>query len=150
MKNLIGKYEFTLDNKGRLNIPAKLRKDFPESGSNDVVVTSFNCDDHLNIYPADIYDAKLNKIRVEAKLKNKNHQRLMAYIGSVSTRLTIDLQGRVVIPADMLEEMKIGNDVALIGAIDRIELWNREQFNDSQLSKKEVEQMMNDLEDMDI
>lgn len=150
MKSLIGKYEFTLDNKGRLNIPAKLRKDFSEPDGNDVVVTSFNCEKHLNIYPADIYDVKLNKIRAEAKLKNKNHQRLMAYIGSVSTRLTIDSQGRVVIPVDKLEEMEIGNDVVLIGAIDRIELWNREQYTASQMSKEEVEQMMNDLDDMDI
>lgn len=150
MKSLIGKYEFTLDNKGRLNIPAKLRKDFLESGSNDVVVTSFNCEDHLSIYPADIFDAKLNKIKAEAKLKNKNHQKLMMHIGSVSERLTIDAQGRVVVPANMLEKMKIGNDVALIGSIDRLALWNRDRYNESEMSEEQVAEMMSDLGDMDI
>ena len=150
MRSFIGKYEFTLDNKGRLNIPAKLRKDFPESSGNDVVVTSFNCKNHLNIYPAATFDALLNKIRAAAKLKNKNHQQLMTNIGSVSTRLSIDSQGRVVIPIDKLDAMEIGEDVVLIGAIDRIELYNREQFEKVKLSQEEVEQIMNDLDDLDI
>lgn len=130
MDFFIGEYEYTLDNKGRINIPAKFRKAI-SSNANDTVIITLSREKCLDVYPLDVWQE-----RIVSKLSNfsemdKNHRRLTSLIGANSVDSLIDKQGRIAVPPKLLKYAQLTNKAVVIGAFNRIELWNpevREQY----------------------
>ena len=126
---LLGSYPAKIDEKSRLRLPAKFRRDLPVE--NTYYVTS---DDgkRAQIYPLPVWERFLRKFQETprmdpAKLK---YQRITSYYGMLSE---MDPQGRVLIPQKLREKAQLSGDVIVIGNDDHLEVWNE------QLMSKDVE-----------
>jgi MraZ protein len=116
---LLGAHEHALDDKNRLTLPAKLR----EQLGSEVVVTR-GLDGCLFVYGSD--DWKLLAERVGTlDAFNREARQMQRYFFAGAHTVPLDKAGRMLVPAHLLEEMKIGRDVTVVGIQDHLEIWDR-------------------------
>ena len=140
---LIGEYEHSLDTKGRLIMPAKLRQDIGEkfiiTKGLDGCLFVFSQNEWLN------FETKLKSL----PLSDKNARNFVRFFLSGATECEIDKQGRFLIAGKLREVAKLDKDVTIIGAGTRIEIWDKakweEHNSEENLSIEEIEQNMEDL-----
>ena len=128
----IGEYNHTIDTKGRLIIPSK----FCELLGEQVVATR-GLDGCLFLSQVEEWKSFEEKLR-NLPLADKKARKLKRFFASGAAFCDIDKQGRVLIPVPLREFAEIDKDVILIGAINRIELWDKERYRE-----------MNDYDDVD-
>ena len=130
MPLFIGEFFYTLDDKGRVNIPAKFRKATSENADGTYII-QHGRDKCLYIYPMDVYEKKVIEIIDKLSEADPLHRAYMSLLGSKSIDATLDKQGRISIPPKFLEYAGIQKDVHIVGAYNRIEVWDtktREQY----------------------
>lgn len=123
MPAFVGRYEHSLDIKGRVILPAKFRESFQRGGY--LTRHSEGC---LALWTPGEFErqVELIKARAAAGQVNRNRARLWA---STSFDVEIDRQGRMPIPAPLREFAALQGEVLVNGAIDRIELWDPEVWS---------------------
>ena len=126
---LLGSYSAKIDEKSRLRLPARFRRDLSETEDNTYYVTS---DDGqcAQIYPMTVWERVAQKFQESprmdpAKLKL---QRFTSYYGLLAQ---MDPQGRILIPQSLREDAQISGDVVVLGKSDHLEVWNNEAFRKS-------------------
>ena len=118
----MGEYNHTIDAKGRLIVPAKFRDQLGEA----FVITKGN-DGCLSMYTNKAWETFLEKI---TKLPaNKNSREFVRYFVSSAEEVETDKQGRILIPASLREHAGLDKDVVLAGAIDKVEVWDKERWS---------------------
>lgn len=122
-KLLIGEYQHSLDVKGRVNFPAKLRE-----GLGGRFIITKGLDNCLAVYPLDQWKVLENKISSLPVSKSRNLQRFL-FAGAVDVEA--DKQGRVLIPANLREYAGLTKDVMIIGASVRAEIWDKDRWMES-------------------
>ena len=134
-----GEYHHTLDAKGRLFIPAKLREQLGDS----FVVTK-GLDDCLFVYPQEAWEELEQKIRQLPMSKSRSLQRFFL---SSAADVTVDRQGRIVIPSVLRSYAKLERDVVVIGVGERAELWDARRWNayTDDLDSESIAQAMEEL-----
>lgn len=125
MPLFIGEYFYTLDDKGRVNIPAKFRKATSENADSTYIISQGK-DKCLYIYPLDVYEKKVLQTIDRLSEADPHHRAYMSLQGAKSTDAVLDKQGRISIPPKFLEYAGIQKDVQIIGAYNRIEIWSPE------------------------
>lgn len=125
MEFFIGEYDYALDNKGRLNIPAKFRKAISPN-ANETVIITVSQEKCLDVYPLDIWQDRIVSKLSDFSEMDKNQRRLTSLIGANSVDSVFDKQGRIMIPQKLLNYAELTNKVVIVGAFNRIELWNPE------------------------
>ncbi|MFZ5516012.1 MAG: division/cell wall cluster transcriptional repressor MraZ [Candidatus Zhuqueibacterota bacterium] len=123
MAFFIGEFFYTLDEKGRVNIPAKFRKATSHEAQGNYIIT-YGKDQCVYIYPMDIYEKKMVSVIDNLSEANAEHRAYMSLMGSRASDATLDKQGRIMIPPKYLEWAGIDKNVHIIGAYNRIEVWN--------------------------
>jgi MraZ protein len=118
----MGEYQHTLDEKGRITVPAKFREELGER-----FVMTRGLDQCLFIYPAEEWK------QMELKLKSLPFTRADAraftrFFFSGATECELDKQGRVNIPGTLRQYGKIDKDCYVIGVSNRVEIWSRETW----------------------
>ena len=119
----LGAYDHTLDDKNRLTLPAKFRQSFAEG----VVVTrgldgclyAFRRADWARLVESRL--ATLDPLRPEGR-------RLQRHFFSGAAEAELDKQGRLMLPAQLIEHAKLGKEVVVAGVNDRLEIWDREAW----------------------
>lgn len=119
---LLGEYQHTLDTKGRVTIPAKLRG---ELAAGLVVTRGF--DKNLVAYPLSEWEALATKI-MQRPLSDRNSRDFRRRFFSNATDLVPDRQGRILLPANLREFAGIDSDVVIAGMFDHIELWDKQTW----------------------
>lgn len=134
-----GEYQHTLDAKGRLFIPAKLREQLGDS----FVVTK-GLDNCLFVYPQEAWEELEQKIRQLPMSKSRSLQRFFL---SSAADVTVDRQGRIVIPSVLRSYAKLERDVVVIGVGERAELWDARRWNayTDDLDSESIAQAMEEL-----
>lgn len=124
MPRIIGTYEHTIDNKGRVSFPAKVRKYLnPECDDNFTIIRGTLKNRCLFLYPEDYW------IVFEEKLLNGRSNVVEPSASSIrevfrhSEKLSLDNQNRVMIPSKLAEWAGISDKVTMIGMGDHLELW---------------------------
>jgi MraZ protein len=114
----LGRYEHSLDIKGRVILPAKFRSHFEKGGY--LAQQSEGC---LALWTPGEFDRQMAVMleRAGESRANRNRARLWA---ASSHEVEIDRQGRMAIPAHLREFAGLDSEVLVHGAIDRVELWN--------------------------
>ncbi|MFA5235508.1 MAG: division/cell wall cluster transcriptional repressor MraZ [Bacilli bacterium] len=117
-----GNYVYSIDNKGRLVIPARFRL-----AVNDALFAMRGYEKCLSLYPSSAFEA------LQADLEKLNFTQKAARdymrITLASTfELTIDDHGRIQIPAATAKEYRLDGAVRLIGVKDHIEVWSEEAW----------------------
>ena len=112
MHRFIGRFEYSVDSKGRVNMPARFRKGL-NSSAQDTFVLCLAPDKRLRAYPSDVWQ---EKERQYAQLPQtpENIRFLRALYQSIE-EVELDGQGRIKLPAHLLSYSSISQKVALIG-----------------------------------
>jgi MraZ protein len=123
----IGEYRHTLDEKGRIAIPAKLR--FSKIGEEEYWVATKGFDHCLFVYPKDEWTAIVEKINERLTLTKKEDRSFLRMFISPANEQAVDKQGRIAVSQSLREYANIIRDVVVLGAIKRIEIWSEENWN---------------------
>lgn len=126
-----GAHELTVDPKGRLAVPAKFREVLArEFGSGDEtlkMVATLDKRERLLFYPESEWEKveqQLLALNVKGKPNLQLYQNLLLHNAET---LEVDAAGRVLLPANLRRLVSFDKDVMLVGRVNRLELWGREQ-----------------------
>ena len=123
---LLGQYERTMDDKGRLAVPAELR---PGLGSGAVLTRGFdNC---LCIYPAARWEAFALAVDDLPDVSPEARDLARSVFGG-AVPCDLDRQGRVAIPPFLREHAGLSADIVVVGVNIRAEIWDREAWLERQ------------------
>ncbi len=135
---LMGEYEHTLDAKGRISMPAKLRKDMGDkfilTKGLDGCLFAFSQEEWLNFE---------NKLKL-LPLSDKNARNFVRYFLAGATECELDKQGRFLIPANLRISANLEKEAIIIGVGTRLEIWNKATWKskDEEISLDEIAENM--------
>jgi MraZ protein len=135
MSSFKGSYEYSVDNKGRINIPAKLRK-YVSTEANDTFVVTRGYERCLFVYPLDEWSKLEHSIR-DLSTTNPQHRFFMRTLLEKATECQLDGQSRIIIPKELMQFAGIENEVLILGVLERIEVWNPKIYREYQTSQSE-------------
>ncbi len=130
MPSFSGKYYYTIDPKGRIIIPAPFREIISSNYSTKLYVTNAPFDKCLYIYPMEEWSRHLEKIKTKPRSDEAIRYYLRRVIAS-AVEIEIDKQGRILIPASLREDANLNANVVMAGQIEKIELWDRNEWDGS-------------------
>ena len=126
-----GSHDLTIDTKGRLAIPAKLRevlsRRFKTDENEPTWVVTLDSRKRLLFYPESEWEKveqKLLNLNVNGKPNLQLYQNLLLHNAET---LEMDSAGRVLLPANLRRLVNFDKEVSLLGRVNRLELWDREQ-----------------------
>ena len=123
----MGEYHPTLDEKGRIAIPARLRKAFGESGINRLVVTH-GFDKCLMAFREEDWKSFVEeKLIPLSQADPRNRMRLRFLLGG-ATECDLDGQGRIMLASHLKDYAQIEKDVTILGLYNRVEIWSTEIY----------------------
>lgn len=114
----IGEYQHSLDEKGRLIIPVKLRE-----GLGERFIATRGLDACVFIYPLPEWEALQQKLKSLPSSK-ADARAFMRFFFSGAAECELDRQGRTLIPAALREHARLERDVVITGISSRLEIWN--------------------------
>lgn len=126
-----GEYQYSLDEKGRLAIPAKFRSSLGESA-----IITRGLDSCLFIYATAEWQKMVNELN-GLPLAQANARAYVRFFLSGAFEVTFDKLGRCIVPQPLRQYAKISKDVSVIGVSNRIEIWNVKVWDEY---KKKAEQ----------
>ena len=134
---LLGTFEHTIDDKNRLTLPAKFRQAFA-----DGVVITRGLDGCLFAYRRPDWDRLVESRLSTLDPLSAEGRRIQRFFFSGASEADLDKQGRVMIPAQLLEHGKLGREVVVAGVHDRLEIWDRAAW------RKELAEVEGSAEDV--
>ncbi len=126
MSSFKGSYSYSVDSKGRINIPAKLKK-YVSPEANETFVVTRGFEKCLFLYPLDEWNALENSIR-ELTSSNSQHRFITRTLLQYATESQLDGQSRITIPRELMQFAGIEDQVLIIGVLERIEVWNPKEY----------------------
>ena len=117
---LLGEHEHTLDDKNRLTLPAKFRQDFAEG-----IVVTRGMDGCLFAYTRGDWSSLVDRRLATLDPLSKEGRRMQRFFFSAAAEGELDKQGRLMLPAALIEHAKLGRDVVIAGVNDHLEIWDR-------------------------
>ena len=131
---LMGEFEHTLDTKGRISMPAKLRKDMGDTfiltKGLDGCLFAFSQEEWLN------FETKLKSL----PLSDQNARNFVRFFLAGATECEIDKQGRFLIPGNLRQAATLEKEAVIIGVGTRLEIWNKSTWKsqDEEISADEI------------
>jgi MraZ protein len=122
---LIGEFQHSLDEKGRLIIPAKFREDL---GEKFIVTRGF--DHALFVYSLDQWEVLKQKIEALSTASPDTQRAFERLFFSGAVEAELDKQGRVVIPQHLRDHARIDRDVYVNGVSSKVEIWAKEVWEE--------------------
>jgi len=142
---LIGEYEHSVDPKGRLIMPAKLREDIGEK----FVITK-GLDGCLFAYSLKEWKNFEEKLR-SFPLTNKDARALTRFFLAGAIECEIDKQGRFLISSNLREFAGLEKEVVIIGVLSRLEIWSKEKWTTySEEENKQADEIAQNMADLGI
>jgi len=138
----IGEYSYSLDSKGRINMPAKFRQVLSKDNKNTFVITR-GMDACVWVYPLNQWLEIEKSLRSLSSL-SKIHRTFVRNTARYATPSTYDKQGRITIPPSLVDYAGLDKDVLIIGMVNKMEIWDTKN-----LEKTEKEALEIDLAEYD-
>ncbi len=139
-----GRFEHTIDPKGRLSIPARFREILKNQYDNRLVVTTY--DGCLIAYPYPEWVTLEERIAGLPEFK-KDTRAFLRFFYSSATDCPIDRLGRILIPQPLREYAGLEKEVVLVGAFKQFEIWSKKVWKaaESSVSGEEISSMLERL-----
>ena len=118
---LMGEYNYAIDEKGRLNFPAKFREEMGES-----FVVARWLDNCLVAYPTEKWQEQAEKLKALAGIKNRL---IVSYLFASGIVVQPDKQGRILLPGGHRDHAKLDKEVTIFGVGDHAEIWNTQAWH---------------------
>ena len=122
----IGNIEARTDAKGRVFLPAVFRKELQASGEDSLVLRKDVFQSCLVLYPASVWNEQMDVLRSRLNRWNATHQQIFRQFVSDAEVMSIDANGRILLPRRYLAMAGITQSVRFIGMGDTIEIWSNE------------------------
>ncbi|MBS1599249.1 MAG: division/cell wall cluster transcriptional repressor MraZ [Bacteroidetes bacterium] len=126
MNGFLGEYEATLDPKGRFLLPAAIKKQIGEEGSNHFVINR-GFEKCLSLYPVANWDPIFSEI---SKLNDFDPKvrAFRRYFLNGATKMELDSAGRLLVPPNLKEHAGLEKDIVLVSAVNKIEIWDKIKY----------------------
>ncbi len=135
---LIGEYIHTLDDKNRISLPIKFRKEMGKS-----IVVAPGLDNCLSLYTTKEWQKISNKLSDSSMLASDNRS-FSRFMFGQAVVVDVDGNGRILIPENLKNRSSLSTKVVVIGVQNRVEIWNEGSWNEY---KKNVETQADALAD---
>jgi MraZ protein len=117
---LVGEFEHTIDDKNRLTLPARFRERFAEG-----IVVTRGIDRCLEAYTREGWQRLVETRIASLDPLSQESRRMRRYFFSAAQDAELDRQGRLMLPAPLIDHAKLGREVVVAGVHDHLEIWNR-------------------------
>lgn len=141
MLNLIGTYECKADVKGRVMVPAPLKKQLASVAPESFVIKRAVFQPCLEIYPMKEWEALMLKMSELNRFSRKNNDFIRRFTAGVKT-VELDATGRLLIPKDLLSFAGISKEIVLSSAINIVEVWDKDKYEQA------IDDAANDFADL--
>jgi len=130
-----GRYQHTIDPKGRLSVPAKFRDVLAQRyEGNLVVVPNDSC---LEVHPLVEWERIETKLREQSMFNAEVRDIARLYV-SRARDLELDGAGRILLPPDARQQAGLGKDVVLVGGgLPHFEVWDRQRFEEYERTRQD-------------
>lgn len=141
----IGEYTHTIDEKGRLAVPSKMRKDI---GTGAVVTRGIdNC---LWLFPKKQWQELAEKLS-SLPLSDANSRAFARLMLAGAMEVEFDLQGRALIPSYLRDYASLGKTTVIAGLYNRLEIWDQKLWNEyKQKTEKATDQIAKHMADLGV
>ena len=130
MINLIGTYECTVDNKGRIMIPAQLKKQLDGFTKEPFILKRSVFQNCLELFPYSEWKLMMDKVNKLNRFVKKNNDFIRMYTAGVKS-IDLDSNGRLLVPKDLIAISKLTKHVVLSSSINIIEIWDKDEYEKS-------------------
>ncbi|MBT2722551.1 division/cell wall cluster transcriptional repressor MraZ [Neobacillus sp. C211] len=120
----MGEYHHSIDNKGRMIVPSKFRDELGE-----MFIITRGLDQCLFGYPISEWELIEEKLK-GLPLTKKDARAFTRFFFSGATESELDKQGRINIPAPLLQYAKLEKECVILGVSNRIEIWSKQIWED--------------------
>lgn len=128
----LGSYRHQFDAKGRVALPAPFRR----GRENASFVLIQVHDDALSLLPEETWEEIQESLREMRKRKPELRPMALSLTANAQ-EVQLDKQGRILVPDRFREGAKLGSEALIVGAIDRIEIWDPDSFEERTAAKSE-------------
>ena len=122
-----GRYEHTIDPKGRLSIPSRYREELATRGITTLVLSEG--DQCVWAFPLDEWEQLEERLRLHPQLSPERRSIVRVMVASAK-ECPVDRAGRTLVPPELREFAGLKKDVMITGALDWFEIWSRERWAD--------------------
>jgi MraZ protein len=137
LNSIIGTYECKVDAKGRLLLPAPLKKQLSTALLDGFVLKRSVFQPCLELYPMAEWNLMMNKINKLNRFVKKNNDFIRRFTAGVKV-VEIDALGRLLVPKDLVAFASISKDLVLSSAVNIVEIWDKDLYENF-ISNDEVD-----------
>ncbi|MFN3404712.1 MAG: division/cell wall cluster transcriptional repressor MraZ [Cytophagaceae bacterium] len=140
MSYFSSEYECKLDAKGRLVLPSRIKSNLPEAAGNNIVL-SRGFEQCLVVYPVTEWKKIFSKVAGLSEFNEEYRNFQRSFFKNI-TEVELDSHGRFVVPKLYLKYAEIDKDAIVVGAGNRIEIWNPDKYEQNLIrDQKELSKM---------
>ncbi len=134
-----GEFAYTIDAKGRVNIPAKFRQSLSADSDQTFVITK-GLDPCIYAYPLSVWQIQIEgALRSLSSINAVNRQFIRDMVRYAST-VSFDKQGRIPLTQILIQHADLSHDALIIGMVNKIEIWNPQILLTFEEQAKTIEQ----------
>lgn len=150
MIQFLGNIEAKIDSKARVIIPVAFRRPLLATSQSILILRKDIFQNCLVLYPQETWDEQISYLRSKLSRWNKTQQQLLRQFVVDAEHVEMDSNGRVLIPKRYLEMVNIQSDVRFIGVDNTIEIWAKDNLEQTLLPAEDfgimLEELMNNKE----
>ena len=144
MLNLLGEYDLRLDAKGRLSLPAGLRKQLDGELQRGFVVNRDVFQPCLVLYPMVQWEETQSMLKRLNRFVERNVEFIRRFMNG-ATQVELDASDRLLLPKILMDHAGIGKDVRMVGMMDRVEIWGKEEHAKMMREKVDLTALAEDV-----
>ena len=141
----LGNIEAKIDVKGRVFFPALFRKELQKAGEERMVMRKDVFQSCLVLYPESVWNEQLDHLRAQLSRWNARSQMVYRQFVADVELVTLDGNGRFLIPKRYVQMADLHQEVKFIGMGDTTELWGKEQAEGSFMEAEDFQQALEQL-----
>ena len=145
MITFIGDFVCKPDAKGRVVLPSLFKKVMSEANQSSFVVRKDLFDHCLVLIPQDEWQNEVQLLESKLSSFRQKDKRLKRALYRSTAEVTLDGNGRFLVPKRLMEMVDVNGEVVLLGVGSNIELWSKQQFDDDGLSGGELGELAEEL-----
>jgi len=130
LNTIVGTYECQVEAKGRLLLPAPLKKQLAASLQDGFVLKRSVFQPCLELYPMAEWNVLMNKVNKLNRFVKKNNDFIRRFTAGVKV-VEIDALGRLLVPKDLVVFASISKDIVLSSAVNIVEIWDKDLYEKS-------------------
>jgi MraZ protein len=141
----LGNIEAKTDVKGRAFLPAAFRKVLQAGGEERLVLRKDVFQPCLVLYPESVWNEQMDQMRARLNRWNRQHQQVFRQFVSEVELLTLDGNGRFLIPKRYQQMAEIEQNIKFVGMGDTIEIWSNQKAREQQMKPEDFEMALEEL-----